>query len=290
VEWIERQTAKPVFGVLPWFSGFKIDAEDSVELEALPPVSQKDSHRPAIGVIRLPHISNFTDFHPLAAIQDIQTLFIQKPEELRGFKAVIIPGSKNTRWDLDWLHTSGMARALLDFSDKGGHVLGICGGYQMLGQSVEDPSGLEGIPGTTKGIGLLPVTTRLAAPKTTTLSEFEYKSIRSEGYEIHMGSTTATGVIPMTFVNSRNGRTCRDPEGCVSENGKASGTYIHGFFDSPRVLAAWLDHIGISNIDIPNTEHIAQKQADYDRLKSHFTEHVDIPFLSRPAGKRLHSP
>ena len=146
VDWIEKRTGKKVFGVLPWYSHFKIDAEDSVEIENCHNLSMLDPKKSTIAVIRLPHIANFTDFHALAHIKGLQIVFIDSPQNLSRFKAVIIPGSKNTREDLDWLKIK-FESPLKDYHRQKGYIMGICGGYQMLGSWVEDPEGLEGKPG-----------------------------------------------------------------------------------------------------------------------------------------------
>lgn len=193
VEWIEARTGKKVLGVLPWYHHLKIDAEDSVELEKCPAISSLDPDRPAIAVVKLKHISNFTDFHALSDTPEIQTIFLETPHDLSGFNAVIIPGSKNTRSDLAWLNQSGWDKKIRAYGERGGHILGICGGYQILGKYVDDPDGLEGEPGTTEGLNLLPVHTVLKAPKTTTLSRFSWDGVEGEGYEIHMGQTSLIG-------------------------------------------------------------------------------------------------
>ena len=172
-KWIESRSGKRVFGVLPWVDNLAVEAEDSVVIENPgKPAPDKDS-RQAIAILRIPHISNFTDFDPLSRISGISAVFIESPQDLSHFKAVIIPGSKNTCFDLRWLHETGWSEMLKTYAANGGHVLGICGGYQMLGTRVHDPEGFEGHPGSTDGLGLLPVETVLKAPKTTTLSAFE---------------------------------------------------------------------------------------------------------------------
>jgi adenosylcobyric acid synthase len=182
VDWIEQKTDKPVFGVLPWYSHIQIEPEDSVVIESPKKVNIKSSRHPAIAVIRLPHISNFTDFDPLQALNSLDVYFLEKVQSLNAFKAVILPGSKNTRFDLDWIQASGWAEAISEYVDTGGHVLGICGGYQMMGKTVQDPTGLEGQPGTSKGLGLLPIETVLKAPKTTTLTQFSWEGRPGTGY------------------------------------------------------------------------------------------------------------
>ena len=145
VRWIEEKTGKPVFGVLPWYNHIQIEPEDSVVIENPKKIDIKNSQNPAVAVIRLPHISNFNDFNPLLALDQLDVYFLEKLQALTAFKADILPGSKNTRFDLNWIHTSGWHQALSDYIESGGHVLGICGGYQMMGKTVDDPQGLEGI-------------------------------------------------------------------------------------------------------------------------------------------------
>ena len=151
VRWIEDKTGKKVLGVVPWYDHIHIEAEDSVVIENPAAVSMVKSHVPTIAVIRLPHISNFTDFDPLSNLKGLDVYFIEKPRDLTDFKAVILPGSKNTRWDLRWLKKIGWADIIKKYADADGHVLGICGGYQMMGRFVHDPQGLEGTPGTSSG-------------------------------------------------------------------------------------------------------------------------------------------
>ncbi|MGD9333326.1 MAG: cobyric acid synthase, partial [Desulfobacterales bacterium] len=172
VEWIERRTAKPVFGVLPWYRHFVIDQEDSVAIEQPRRIRPAGRQQALVGVLRIPHISNFTDFDPLQAVEGLAVPFIEKVQPLEGFQALILPGSKNTRADLSWLQTSGWSDVIRRYHESGGHLLGICGGYQMMGAAVHDPEGLEGRPGRTAGLGLLPVETILKAPKTTTRTRF----------------------------------------------------------------------------------------------------------------------
>ncbi|MGD8963433.1 MAG: cobyric acid synthase, partial [Desulfobacterales bacterium] len=182
IHWIEEKTRKPVFGVLPWYSHIQIESEDSVVIENPINVHIKNSQNPVVAVIRLPHISNFTDFDPLLALDRLDLYFLEKVQALTDFKAVILPGSKNTRFDLNWIHTSGWIQALSDYVSSGGHVLGICGGYQMMGKIVHDPSGLEGHPGSSEGLCLLPIDTTLKAPKTTTLTHFSWDGQPGAGY------------------------------------------------------------------------------------------------------------
>lgn len=276
IKWIEHQTHKPVFGVLPWYHHISIDAEDSVVIENPLPVSGGNPDLPAIAVIRLPHISNFTDFHPLTQIRGISVSFVETPQDLAGFAAVIIPGSKNTRFDLEWLKTSGWAGKMETYAKGGGHVLGICGGYQIMGRFVHDPGGLEGSPGSTDGLDLLPVETTLQAPKTTTLSNFRWGDIMAGGYEIHMGHTRRLGGTPLFEVHRRNRAHCRDEDGCITAEGRIMGTYMHGLFDTPDITRRWLESIGISGLEIEALDGPAAKDREYDLLAGHLKAHVDM--------------
>ncbi|GAB6143048.1 cobyric acid synthase [Desulfocicer niacini] len=274
VDWIEEKTGKKVLGVLPWYHHFRIDAEDSVELEKSPAVAPIVDGIPAIAVIKLKHISNFTDFHSLADTPGIQVVFVEQPRDLSPFKAVILPGSKNTRSDLNWLRQLGWAEKIAAYEKAGGHILGICGGFQILGQYVEDPQGLEDQPGTTPGLDLLSVGTILKAPKTTTLSRFSWGDAKGEGYEIHMGHTTRLAGASLFEVVSRNRIACTDMEGAVSQNGRVAGTYMHGLFDHDAVKFKWLKSVGI---DIPTSggmDGALRKNENYELLKAHFETHV----------------
>ena len=278
VEWIEKQTNKKVLGVLPWYTHFKIDAEDSVEIEECTNFKDFNPDMPAIGIIRLPHIANFTDFHALSKIKGIQTIFIDRPHHLTKFNAVIIPGSKNTRSDLEWLKKN-FKDPLQEYYKLKGYIFGICGGYQMLGEFVDDPDGLEGTPGKTKALNLLPVQTILKAPKTTTLSDFQWEDARGKGYEIHMGYTSLSAAgASLLKISSRNSIPCTNTDGCISEDGRVSGTYMHGFFDSSQILLKWLKAIGL-DANYPCDDMLNLKERDYRLLKEHFEAHIDMSHI-----------
>ncbi len=274
VDWIEEKTGKKVLGVLPWYHHFRIDAEDSVELEKCPATNRLVEGVPAIAVIKLKHISNFTDFHALADTPGIQVVFVEQPRDLSKFQAVILPGSKNTRSDINWLRQSGWAEKIAAYEGAGGHILGVCGGFQILGQYVEDPQGLEDQPGTTPGLNLLTVGTVLKAPKTTTLSRFSWGEAMGEGYEIHMGQTSRLSGDPLFEVISRNRRPCSDAEGAVSKKGNVAGTYMHGMFDYNDIKFKWLKSIGLNLDDTGGGDGLLRKNESYELLKVHFENHV----------------
>lgn len=276
VEWIEQKTGKPVFGVLPWYSHFRIDAEDSVEIESCSTITSMDPDVPAIGVIRLPHISNFTDVHALAETGGIQVAFVDRPADLSVFKAVILPGSKTTRTDMEWLKQSGLSDSIKKYAYSGGHLLGICGGYQMLGRLIRDDHGVEGSPGCTEGLGLLNIETAMGREKTTTLSTFSWEGVQGEGYEIHMGETRIEESVSWLTVHQRNGNKTEAADGCISSELNVAGTYIHGLFDTPAILDKWLAGIGIRNAVIPGKENKGGRDRAYALLKAHFEENIDV--------------
>jgi len=276
VDWIARRSGKPVFGVVPWYADFVIEAEDSVVIEQPATVDPNRLGTPAVAVIRIPHISNFTDFDPLRAADGLSLVFVERVQDLAGFKAVILPGSKNTRADLAWLMETGWDKVLRRYVDDGGHVMGICGGYQMLGTAVHDPDGLEGRPGSSPGLDLLPVETVLKAPKTTTLTRFDWQGAQGAGYEIHMGQSPRSGGQPLFQVISRNGAACGDEDGCMARGGRVLGTYVHGLFDAPEVTARWLKGIGAGKAKVSGLHGPAARDRAYDQLADHFARHVDV--------------
>ncbi len=277
VKWIEERTGKKVFGVLPWFDHFHIQSEDSVVIEH--PEAQCDPDQtPTVAVIRIPHISNFTDFDPLFQVEGLGVNFLERVCDLSPYKAVILPGSKSTRNDLDWLEQMGWTQRIQDYVRNGGHVLGICGGYQMLGKEVHDAQGLEGAPGITKGLGLLPHETTLKAPKTTTLTRFAWDGLEGSGYEIHMGQTQQTGK-ELFQVLERNQESIQDNDGGISDDGRVLGTYIHGLFDTPAILRKWLEGLGLGDLEVPKESAAEARDRQYDMLAEHFKKHVDVDAL-----------
>ena len=276
VKWIEEKTGKKVFGVLPWYNHINIEPEDSVVIEKPKQISENPGNQPAIGVIRLPHISNFNDFDPLSSLEGLTVCFLEKIQELSHFNAVILPGSKNTRFDLNWLHQTGWSKLIKEYVVQGGHVTGICGGYQMMGDYVHDPDGLEGSPGKTAGLRLLPVETFLKAPKTTTLTRFSLSGIAGSGYEIHMGHTNRAGGKPLFQVTERNSTPCEENDGCIDPDSGNMGTYIHGLFETPEITAFWLQHIGLENLFTSDLGGLDARNREYELLVEHFEKHIDV--------------
>lgn len=231
---LEEKTQISVLGVVPYLH-VDLDDEDSLS----PRMEQKETSKPIdIAVIRLPRISNFTDFSPLESHPALGVRYVQTAAELGQPDLVILPGTKSTIADLLWLRQKGLEAAIQKLAARGTPVLGVCGGYQMLGRWLDDPTGCEG-GGRLRGMGLLPVDTVFCAEKTRTRVQARtltepLNGAKLDAYEIHMGETMVEGT---PFCRLDDGRT----EGCVC--GNVFGTYLHGLFDSGELtekLARWL--------------------------------------------------
>ncbi len=287
IRWIEAMTGKQVLGLIAWHGDIRIEAEDSVVIENPidPPMPKADEA--AVAIIRLPHISNFNDFDPLFRVRGIRASFLEKVRDLSTYRAVILPGTKNTRGDLCWLVDSGWADVLTSYKKNAGYLLGICGGYQMLGHQINDPEGLEGNPGGAPGLELLPVETTLMSPKTTTRTEFSWEGFEGKGYEIHMGKTTLMGGRPLFEIHSRNGRPCHDLDGCVSSDDHVFGTYMHGLFENPQILRQWLFRIGLEGRRVDEHSGPAYRDQQYNMLARHFLKHLKLEPIINAVGIEL---
>ncbi|NTV01259.1 MAG: cobyric acid synthase [Chlorobiaceae bacterium] len=286
VKMLEEMTGVPVLGVIPYFRGFLIDAEDAVPLSAL--VDPKHGPAPektGIAAIYFPHISNFTDLAPLEADPSVELHWLHHPKPLDSYRALVLPGSKNVRGDLEWLFAMGWREHIEAFRRAGGTILGICGGYQMLGDAVEDPYGVEGSPGSSRALGMLPVTTVLEREKALSncRGRIAGTEIEVRGYEIHMGRSIEAGKSPTAFVDvtERNGAPDSGPDGSTSPDGRVMGTYFHGFFDRQEVRNWFL-----SRIDGRYRPPASADAGDepFEKLASHFVENLDLEALFRIAG------
>ena len=168
-----------------------------------------------------------------------------------------------------------------------GYILGICGGFQIMGNFIHDPEGLEGKPGTSRGLSLLPVETFLKAPKTTTLTRFCWQNVEGTGYEIHMGQTKRLDGEAMLDIRQRNGIPCKDQDGCVAEGFRFAGTYLHGLFDTPGVIIRWLSDIGLAGIQVSQTCGLAARDKQYDLLADYFKNHINTSVIENKIGVDL---
>ncbi len=277
VTMLESMTGVPVLGVIPYYRGFSIDAEDAVPLSAkVDPTGEPDAGKIGIAVIYFPHISNFTDLSPLEHDSRVALHYLHYPRSLKGYKALILPGSKNVRGDLEWLFSLGWEREIRAFREAGGVIIGLCGGYQMLGKSIADPHGVEGPAGISKALALLDVETVLELEKCLANARGVIigETCEACGYEIHMGrSTVSDNCMPFLRVSSRNNTPVDDLDGAVSADGKVTGTYFHGIFDEPAVKRWFLS--------LAEPAYKAEKQEkgpqeNYELLAAHFSQHLDL--------------
>lgn len=237
---IGRFTGWPCFGVVPWLKqAGRLPAEDSVALEKL--ASGQDAPL-TIAVPLLPRIANFDDLDPLAAEPMVSLVYVRSGERLPADASlVILPGSKSTIADLEALRTEGWDRDLAQHIRRGGRIIGLCGGYQMLGRSIDDPDGIEGAPRRVEGLGLLEIDTVMAPEKILRNSRARSleHDVALEGYEIHLGRTSGTDCLrPMVEIDGR-------PDGAVSADGAVMGTYLHGLFASDAYRRSLLAGFGI---------------------------------------------
>jgi adenosylcobyric acid synthase len=293
IDLIEERTGVPVLGVVPYFRHFRIPEEDSVALEKKSKGKNQRSKGKEIqiGVIRFPRISNFTDFDPLEAEPDVDLHYIENTDELEGLDVLILPGSKSTIGDLRFLEKRGMFDRIRAFT---GPVIGICGGYQMLGKRILDPHGIESSDGDAVGLGLLDVETVMLPEKETHQAEGSLLPAGTliapgcadslTGYEIHMGKTIlGPSAQPFAELTRRSGRWDMVYDGAVSEDGRVFGTYLHGVFDNHDFRAALLNRIrkekGLPKISPDNLV-----QDPFDLLAEHLERHLDIGRLLRICG------
>ena len=284
IEQIEALTGVPVLGVMPWLD-VDLEDEDGVALQK-GKYLRTDRRDIEIAVIQVPHISNFTDFNALAAQPDVRVRYVCQPQELAGVDMVILPGSKNTLGDLGWLRESGMAHAVLQARRQGVPVLGICGGYQMLGETIIDE--VESGLGTQPGLGLLNTVTHFAQSKTTTQVTATLAPVLPawlaataglavSGYEIHMGETELRDGCRSLMQLHKGGLSVAD--GAVSDDGLAFGTYLHGLFDSDAFTRALVNGLrqrkGLAALD-SDFEYAQYKSRQFDLLADAMRQHIDI--------------
>jgi adenosylcobyric acid synthase len=287
-----------VVGVLPYLQSLRLADEDSLSLEARHGRRQPGPDELDIAVVRLPRISNYDDFGPLEHEEGVVVRFVEHPRQLEGADLVVLPGSKSTVSDLGWLRERGLAEAILTRARRSEPILGICGGYQMMGRTVEDPHGLESKQISTEGLGLLPVRTRFEAPKVTAdvraraatgsfLTEALPAGTELRGYEIHMGRVEPleTTSPPIFQVIRRNAEPCLSPEGVTAQAGAAAGTLLHGLFENDGVRASLLGFLR-QRRGLPQRppRPLPSRDEDYDRLAAMLREHLDLRTLRGIAG------
>jgi adenosylcobyric acid synthase len=252
IQILEERAGIPVMGVVPYLQNLHIPEEDAVALENLTPVIPADTTPIHIAVIHLPHISNFDDFDPLLSETGVHLRYVDSVKMLGNPDAIILPGTKSTVNDLKWLCSCSLDKAIRDHVQKGGALVGICGGYQMLGQIIYDPKKIESHEEAVEGLGLLPVETTFVGEKATFQVRATIRAASGwiaslkgqtiQGYEIHMGRTH--GETNWLEINDRNeGKTLR-LDGSYSLDAEIWGCYIHGLFSNQNLRRAWLSSLG----------------------------------------------
>lgn len=317
VEMMQRRLGLSCAGVVPYLQNHGLDEEDGVAIEDRRRTGRawrglQECNSPErklrVGVVALPHMSNFTDFDALAAEPSVALAYLEQPDELSDADLLILPGSKQTLDDLEWLHRRGFVPHLLRHHARGAGIIGICGGFQMLGTRIEDPHGIEngGLPCSREGLALLPVVTVLHTKKITrpvsgrvcaaAFCGQGWKRTEFRGYEIHVGETVVlNGQAPFAEI-MHSGTYGASPDGAVSEDGLVLGTYVHGVFDDDPFRHAFLDlareACGLS----PARERAyvaAEREARLDRLADHLRRSLDIDLIRSWIGlsrveRRIH--
>ena len=263
LDWLEERTGKPVLAVLPYLHGLTLDAEDAIQSE------QQGKGTFRVVVPLLPRISNHTDFDALRAHPQVDLRFVPAHQPIPAADLIILPGSKNTRGDLAWLKEQGWPDALRRHLRYGGKVIGICGGFQMLGHSVNDPHGVEGIAGVSEGLGLLDMSTDMTRDKrlVEVTGRCAFADARVRGYEIHMGISTGAALEKPAFYLDENGQIGAKKdvaEGARSPDDHILGTYLHGVFDAPGALGALLAWAGLG--DAITVDLMQLREASIDRI------------------------
>jgi len=287
VKIIQDRTKRPVFGVVPYVPDLILPEEDSVALGRKPRAgSWPEAAGLRVGVVRLPHISNYTDFDPLEQEPGVSLRYLDHRHGLDGMDLLILPGTKNTIGDLIYLKETGLFEEIQAYAAQGGRVLGICGGYQILGEEVRDPLGVEGPPRTEAGLGLLPVVTTMAGDKTTTqvqaraLGRPDFAGLIT-AYEIHMGVTEARGEGRAALeIIDRNGQPVQVADGWMSPDGRVRGTYLHGLFDTDGFRHAFLGELAREHraamAEAPAWSFRTFQETQLDRLADLLRSHLDL--------------
>ncbi|MCI3919592.1 cobyric acid synthase [Paenibacillus sp. TRM 82003] len=306
LDWLEAETGKPVLGVVPVLPDVGLEDEDSAsladKLRRNPASADPDpaaEPRLDIAVLRLPRMSNFTDFDAIAGEPDALVRYVDRPERLGRPDALLLPGTKNAIQDLQALRESGLADAVLAYAAAGGHVAGICGGYQLLGSRLSDPEGFESSEtagADIEALGLLPAETVYLGEKRTErvrgvfagwqpgASAPDAVDIPIEGYEIHMGVTTFRADVHRPFRLGADAVA----EGAAAADGRVWGTYLHGVFDNDEFRRTWLnrlrEHKGWTARPNSGYRHRERREAAFDRLAAHVEKHVNMNAIYEIVG------
>jgi len=291
---LTARTGVPVLGVVPYLADVPVAAEDSLDLDG-----QAPSTGPSvldIAVVRLPRIANFDDFEPLAREPGVRVRFVRAVADLAETDLIVLPGSKSTVGDLGWLRACGLAEAISAAAAGGLPVLGVCGGFQMLGVSIRDPHGVESPVPVTAGLGLLPVITTFGKEKTTVRVRARVlggpgpfanaAGIEAAAYEIHAGITEVDAPRRLFEIVERGDASTAEPDGAANTRGNVAGTYLHGLFANPavrRALLHYLARLGGVSPD-PRWGTRAGGPEGYDHLAEVVARSLDVPAIAKLVG------
>jgi len=278
---LAQRTRRPVLGVLPWQAGLALPEEDSASLREPHPNPRAPLR---VGLAWLPHLSNFDEFGPLSREPDVVLTYLRLPEEVPRCDAVILPGSRATAADLAYLRRCGLAEAIRTFTEGGGHVVGVCGGYQMLARRLRDPEGVEG-GGEAEGLNLLPVETVFAGQKVTRLIRVSASPLLGPegpdgivGYEIHHGCVRVEPGTPPALLTASG-----EAEGARTPDGRTWGSAVHGLFQDDRFRRAWLNTLRADRGLPPLPPRTEDREAIFDAWADCVKAHSDWPHIRQLA-------
>lgn len=298
IDYLEKRLDQPCLGVIPYLYNHGIDDEDSVSLErrAVPPPSS-GTEKLSVCIVGFPYLSNFTDFTALEQQPNVTVYYTRRAEDARFADVLILPGSKNTISDLLWLKKTGWQTAIDDHVAAGKPLLGICGGFQMMGREIRDPYRTESDVEASQGLGILNVETSLAREKITrqasaSLYDPDLLSDKNNpefsGYEIHLGETSLGEDVRPLFRLQRAGDNEVHPDGAIDREGRVLGTYLHGLFDSAEgltwILNHWLRVCSKAPID-KVFDPKAERERRYDALADHFRQHLHLDLIHKALKK-----
>ncbi len=294
IEWLEQYTGKPVLGTLPYLQGFHLEAEDAIAQEQELHSASQTNKILNVAVPVLSRISNHTDFDALRLHPQVNLQFIGPGKTIPQCDLVIIPGSKSVRKDLQWLRDQGWDTAIKKHLRYGGKLIGICGGFQMLGTSIDDPDGIESAAGKSQGLGLLDIETVLKPEKKLrqVSGNLLANNEKISAYEIHAGISSGSGLLsPFAslnrhmnkqpdgqYVNSSN-------EGAVSADGQIIGTYLHGLFDHNEARNSLLAWAGLK--DIEHFDYHQRQEQEINRLADTIEQYLNIDIISTAINTKL---
>ena len=295
LDFLEERTGVPVAGVIPYYFDIHVPEEDSLGLES---GLRSDADTVVdVAVMRLPHIANFDDFDPLRHEPGVRVRYVASLDAFGAPDVVVIPGSKTTVDDLDWLRARGLADRIVSARGEGTPVIGICAGYQMLGRELRDPDGVESRRPVSEGLGLLATSTTFLPEKVTHQASGRVAEARGllsncgsaelTAYEIHMGVSPREDAAAPFRLATRSGRPVDSPDGALDDEGLTLGTYLHGLFHNREVRRGVLEYVARrKGVNLPPPTDDVDPDTEYDKLAAHVREHLDMELVYRVMGFR----